>query len=59
MRGILAATREFFFSADDRGVSGAQANGKRVRQFPRTRNSLYKELSTWVLAIARVYENTH
>jgi hypothetical protein len=43
-----------FFSADDEGVSGAQADGKRGRPFPHFRKSLYiffKKVTFWGLIL--------
>jgi hypothetical protein len=40
MRGILAATRDSFFSADGEGVSALQADGKSVRRIRHSVKSL-------------------
>jgi hypothetical protein len=40
MRGILAAMEDSVFSEDHSGVSGAQADGKRVRQVSHTVNTI-------------------
>jgi hypothetical protein len=39
MRGILTTMPDSVFSADDVGVYSAQADGRKVRQFGRLRNS--------------------
>jgi hypothetical protein len=41
MRGVLASTWDFVFSAGDGGVSGAQSDGKTVGRLPGSRKSLY------------------
>jgi hypothetical protein len=40
-RGIITEIQDRFFSADDGGVSGAQAGGKTVRRLRSSTNARY------------------
>jgi hypothetical protein len=54
MHDILTAMRSSFISADDGGVTGALDNGRSVRRFGRSKNSLYAyciicdQMKTWM-----------